>query len=307
MIDHLENLNGAPIWNFAPDETRPEGHAARLALDWEDYDSGQKWLDLFAQFLEEGDVDNLEGLIVGPWDFESSENSASIVESLVSARERLPRLRALFIGDITSEENEISWIQQSDLSPLLNAFPELEVLGARGGTDLFFGAPNHPKLKVLIAESGGLDGRLVRALMTAELPALEHLELYVGTENYGGTTTIEDLAPLLAGEVFPSLKYLGLRDYDRVDELAAAIANAPILSRIEKLDLSLGTLTDEGAQKLLDSPLVGQLKKLDLHHHFCSTEMMEHLQSLPVEVDVSEQNKVESWDGQTYRYCAVTE
>ncbi|RYX86480.1 hypothetical protein EON83_02070 [bacterium] len=307
MIDHLENLNGAPIWNYAPDETRPEGHAVRLSLDWDDYESGQKMIDLFAQFLEEGDTSDLAGLIIGPWDFESSENSAGIVETIVAARERLPALRALFIGDITSEENEISWIQQSDLSPLLNAFPDLEVLGARGGTDLFLGSPQHANLKSLIAESGGLDGRLVRALMSAQLPALEHLELYLGTDEYGGTTTIEDLKPLLDGEVFPALKYLGLRDYDQVDELAKAVANAPILSRIETLDLSLGTLSDEGGEVLLASPLILQLKKLDLHYNFFSAEMVERFEALPVEVDVTDQNKAESWNGEIHRYCAVTE
>ncbi len=307
MIDHLENLNGAPIWNFAPDETRPPGHAARLALDWEDYDSGQKLLDVFAQFLEDGDHSELEGIVFGSWDFESSETSESVVEALVSARERLPRLRAIFIGDITSEENEISWIQQSDLSPLFNAFPDLEFLGARGGTNLFLGSPHHFKLKKLVVESGGLDGRLVRALAAADLPSLEHLELYLGTDNYGGTTTLDDLAPLLRGDIFPSLKYLGLRDSDRADELAVALANAPVVSRLETLDLSLGTLGDEGAKALLESPMVLQLKKLDVHYHFCSTEMVERLQALPIEVDAGDAQEEESWGGESHRYCAVTE
>lgn len=307
MIDHLETLNGAPIWNFAPDETRPPEHAVRLALDWEDFDGGQKWLDLFAQFLEEGDAGEIEGLIVGSWDFESSETSEGIVEALVSARERMPRLRALFIGDVTSEENEISWLQQSDLSPLFLAFPDLEYLGARGGTNLFFGSPHHANLKTLVAESGGLDGRLVRGLTTADLPALEHLELYLGTQDYGGTTTIEDLAPILNGELFPSLKYLGLRDCDLADELAAAVASAPIVSRLETLDLSLGTLGDEGAQALLNSPLVLRLQKLDVHYHFCSPEMVERLEALPIEVDASDRQEEQSWGGESHRYCAVTE
>lgn len=307
MIDHLELLNGAPIWNFAPDETRPAGHAARLALDWEDYDKGQKWLDLFAQFLEDDDTSDLGGLVVGPWDFESSEDSASIVEAIVAAREKLPKLKALFIGDITSEENEISWIRQSDLSPIFHAFPDLEFLGARGGDNLAFGSPHHAKLKHLVAESGGLDGGLVRALASAQLPALEHLELYLGVEDYAGTTTLEDLAPLLSGSLFPSLKYLGLRDFDHADELAATLANAPVLSRLETLDLSLGNLSDQGAEALLGSSLVPQLKKLDVHYHFCSPEVVERLQALPLEVDASDPQTADEWNGESHRYCAVTE
>lgn len=307
MIDHLETLNGAPIWNYAPDETRPAGHAVRLALDWEDYDSGQKWLDLFAAFLDESDTSDLEGLIVGPWDFESSERSDSIVEAIVASRERLPKLKALFIGDITSEENEISWIQQSDLSPLFNAFPDLEWLGARGGDGLSFGSPKHAKLKHLVAETGGMDGRVVRALGSADLPSLEHLELYLGTEHYGGTTMFDDLRPILSGTLFPSLKYLGLRDFDRADELAREVALAPILSRLETLDLSLGTLGDEGAQALLDSPLVPRLKKLDVHYHFCSEAMVKRLKALPIEVDASDPQTEDRWGGESHRYCAVTE
>jgi hypothetical protein len=307
MIDHLENLNGAPIWNYAPDTPRPAGHAVRLALDWEDYDSGEKWLDLFAQFLEAGDTGEIEGLIVGSWDFESSETSESIIEALVSSRERLPKLKALFIGDITSEENEISWIQQSDLSPILNAFPDLEWLGARGGSGLSFGSPHHSKLKHLVAETGGMDGRVVRALCAAQLPALEHLELYLGTEHYGGTTLFDDLTPILNGELFPALKYLGLRDFDRADELAAEVAASPVLSRLETLDLSLGTLGDEGAKALLESPLVRQLKKLDLHYHFCSPEVVAQLEELPIEVDASDMQVPSTWNNESHRYCAVTE
>ena len=42
--------------------------------------------------------------------------------------DRLPALEALFLGDITFEQQEISWIQQSDISPLFLAFPRLRVL-----------------------------------------------------------------------------------------------------------------------------------------------------------------------------------
>jgi hypothetical protein len=50
----------------------------------------------------------------------------------------LTNLRAIFLGDITYEENEISWIEQSDVSPLLRAYPALEVSRVRGGNSLEF-------------------------------------------------------------------------------------------------------------------------------------------------------------------------
>ena len=50
-----------------------------------------------------------------------------------------------------------------------------------------------------------------------------------------------------------------------------------------------------------------KLKKLDLHHHFCSNDMMQRLQTLGIEVDVSEREEPDEWDGQEQRFVAVSE
>ncbi|MFN8512832.1 MAG: hypothetical protein U0841_09645 [Chloroflexia bacterium] len=70
----------------------------------------------------------------------------------------MPRLTALFFGDIIVEESEISWIEQTDVSPLLAAFPQLEIFGVRGGNGLSFGQLRHDVLQTLIVETGGLSG-----------------------------------------------------------------------------------------------------------------------------------------------------
>ena len=44
------------------------------------------------------------------------------MEALVSARDKLPNARAIFLGDITME-GEISWIEQTDVSPVLGNAP----------------------------------------------------------------------------------------------------------------------------------------------------------------------------------------
>ena len=229
------------------------------------------------------------------------------MEALVAAREQLPNLKAIFLGDIISEENEISWINQSDVSPLFDAYPLLERFAVRGGTGLVFGSLRHAHLKSLVIQSGGLDAGVVRAVSAAHLPELEHLELWLGVEAYGGNVTVDDLAPLLSGALFPKLSYLGLRDSEIADAIAAAVARAPVLERIRVLDLSLGTLTDEGAAALLASPAVARLEKLDLHHHFCSEAMMEKLRGLGIEVDVSQRQEEEEYDGERWRYVAVSE
>jgi hypothetical protein len=234
-------------------------------------------------------------------------DSSPIVEALVTARDRLPALRALFLGEILQEEAEISWIHQTDVSPLFTAYPALEHFAVRGSEGLSLGALRLERLKTLIVQSGGLPAGVVQEVAAAELPALEHLELWLGTDEYGADYSMSDLAPILAGDRFPKLTYLGLRDSHWADEIAAAVATAPVLERIRLLDLSLGTLTDTGAEALLASPAAARLERLDLHHHFCSKAMVTRLQGLGIPVDVSERQEPEQYGDDTWRYVAVGE
>ncbi|MFN8537746.1 MAG: hypothetical protein U0232_09760 [Thermomicrobiales bacterium] len=193
------------------------------------------------------------------------------------------------------------------MSPLLAAYPRLEYFGVRGGNSLSFGELRHDALQTLIVESGGLSGAVVREVAGAELPALRHLALWLGTENYGADATLDDLAPILSGEQFSKLEYLGLRDSEMADAIAAAVAHAPILERIAVLDLSLGTLSDEGAAALAASPAVARLRKLDIHHHYCSDEAVAQLEALGIELDASDPQEVDEFEGEYYRYVAVGE
>lgn len=228
------------------------------------------------------------GLVIGNWGGDdSSDNPTEIINILVENKDRLPKLVALYFGDIVSEENEISWIHQSDLSPLLEAFPRLQLLRARGGTDLSFSKPSHPTLRALALETGGLSVDVVRSICTSDFPNLEHLELWLGTDEYGGDSTVQDLQPILSGKLFPKLKYLGLRNCQYADEIAGVVVNSPIIERIETLDLSLGVITDVGAKALLNIPQSGSLKKVNLHHNFISAKLAKELKALKVTFDTS--------------------
>ncbi len=56
------------------------------------------------------------------------------------------------------QESEISWIGQGDISPILRAYSQLEILQIRGGDRLQFNAPvRHDNLQALIVETGGSD------------------------------------------------------------------------------------------------------------------------------------------------------
>jgi hypothetical protein len=307
IYEHMRDLLGKPVVDWPPVSSRlPKGVVYRVALSYDQAEEGLRWTDVFADFLDRTDLDQTTGLVVGAWSFEMDTDSSHVVEALVSASDLLPNLEALFVGDIVSEECEISWIVQSDVTPLLNAYPGLTYLGVRGGNGLELSGLRHDRLTALVVESGGLGGRVVRDIVAAQLPALRHLELWLGTPDYGGTATVDDLAPLLAGDIFPALTYLGLRDSEIADQIAVAVADAPILKRIEVLDLSLGTLGDEGAAALLSSQVPARLHWLDLHHHFCSDEMVEKLLESG-RVDVRDQLATEKYQGDEWRYVAVGE
>jgi predicted DNA-binding WGR domain protein len=281
----------------------------RLALTYDEEDEERKSLsDKLAAFLAEPAAAQAQGLVIGHWGGVDSvdQSSAPIVEALVAARDRLPNLRHLFLGDIVTEENEVSWIQQTDVSPLFEAYPALEEFRVRGSNNLSFGTLQHKNLKTLTVETGGLPVSVLREVCAAKLPALVHLELWLGEEQYGWDGTVEDLKPLLSGKLFPKLRYLGLRDSIIANEVAAAVAQAPVLKEIRVLDLSLGNLDDEGARALAGSADVAKLEKLDIHHHFVSEEVVAQLKGLGIEVDAGERMK--PWDfDPDYRYIAVGE
>src|SRR5262249_56131328 len=125
---------------------------------------------------------------------------------------------------------------------LREAYRGLEEFRVRGGNNLSLGTLRHKNLKKLVIETGGLPVSVLREVCAAKLPALEHLELWLGEENYGWDGTVNDLKPLLSGKLFPKLRYLGLRDSIIADEVATAVARAPVLKKIRVLDLSLGNL-----------------------------------------------------------------
>ncbi|QLG11354.1 STM4015 family protein [Deinococcus sp. D7000] len=294
--EHLTEFGGFQVTQWEPGQPLADTATTihRIAVD---YDDETDWTDKFRAFLALPGVEGSQGLVVGLWTDENMEGDiAPVIEGLVSAHTQLPQLKTLFIGDITYEENEVSWITQGDLSPILAAYPTLTHLGIRGGNGLSLGQIDLPELRELTIQAGGLSAEVVREVVTADLPQLEHLELYLGTEDYGATSAADDLTPLLDGSRFPALNYLGVKNSDHQDEIAQMFAHAPILDQLEVLDLSLGTLTDEGAAALLDSERVKTLKKLVLTHHFCTEGMMEKLNALPIEVDTSDhQDNEDDW------------
>ncbi|MFJ4600476.1 MULTISPECIES: STM4015 family protein [Streptomyces] len=313
---HVEELYGLPAFAFPGPDAKaelPEPDAVAWRVAGDVYDAEEEWEDAFARFLATVDTTRVRALIVGAWTEAYETDSSAVTAALLAARDRLPALRALFLGDLVMEEAELSWIQQSDVSGLLTGFPELAEFGVRGGTGLEFPALEHAALRKLVVETGGLPVEVVRGVGGSGLPALEHLELWLGDSMYGADTAVSDLEPILSGTRLPALRHLGLRNSEIQDEIAAAVASAPVVARLETLDLSMGTLGDEGAAALLAGQSLTHLAFLDLHHHYITEPLQqrlrETLEPAGVRLDLNEDDadSYENEDGTVQRFVAIGE
>ena len=150
-----------------------------------------------------------------------------------------------------------------------------------------------------------MPAQLAREALDAKAP-LEHFEIWLGDEDYGGSTTIADLSDVLAGNLFPELRVLGLCNCSFADEVAEALATSPVLDRIEKLDLSGGTLTDRGAKALIAGGKLGRLS-VDISHHYVSEVVTEELRRAASDLVASDRLEPDKWGGGEHYYVAVSE
>ncbi|MEU1666182.1 STM4015 family protein [Streptomyces sparsogenes] len=324
ISENLESFAGLPVADFATSGTDAtdlppaDAVAWRLACGWDDE---RPFEQLWRDFLETVPADRVRAIVIGSWWGDGDYDTVRpVLDLLVESAGRLPALRSLFLGDVVAEECEVSWLQMSDVTPVVEAYPLLEELVVRGcgyGSSeedpLTLRPVRHERLRTLRFESGGLPADIVRAVCDSELPQLEHLSLWLGVEHYGGDTTLADLAPLLAGGRFPKLRHLGLQNSEIQDEIAAAVAAAPVVAQLTSLGLSMGTLTDAGAEALLAGQPLTHLEALDLHHHYLSEKLAqrvrEELEPSGVQVDLSEPQEVRRWGNsdEEFRYVAVSE
>ncbi|MQS17813.1 leucine-rich repeat domain-containing protein [Streptomyces kaniharaensis] len=304
---HLGHFHDLPVHSFTPGaaaQPAADAVAWRIALE---YDAACDFAELWSTFLDTVDPATVRAVVIGSWWQRDYEPVKAAVAAIADEAERLPALEALFLGDVTYDECEISWLEMSDVTLLLTVFPSLTEFSVRGGTDLRLSPVRHDRLRSLRFEAGGLPSPVVRAVAASELPVLEELVLWLGVDEYGGDATIDDLGPFLDGARFPVLRHLGLANSEFQDEIASALAHAPVVARLETLDLSMGVLSDEGAAALLEGQPLTHLRAIDLHHHYLTEEMQERLrEALPgVEVDLSEAE--DEGEDPEDRYVAVAE
>jgi hypothetical protein len=316
-VHHVERFHGLPVFTFPP-YADPTDLADAGAVAWRlhcgPYPSDEDSVSCWKRFTESVDLGKTRALVFGsPW---YDGEGGSGLRELIDLSARFTGLEALFLGDLEDEEAMISTIALDDLTELLEAFPGLRELAMRGGDGLRFPVTGHEGLRVLRVESGGLPSGAAAQIAAASLPSLERLELWLGDEDYGGGTTAEDLAPLLAGVGKPALRHLGLQNGPHQDTLAAALASAPVVRGLTSLSLSMGTFGDEGAEALLTGQSLSHLRELDLSHHFLSQDMMLRIwtelepQGVRVNLTARKEEEAERYPELgtgSYRYVAVGE
>ncbi|KJV35262.1 STM4015 family protein [Luteibacter yeojuensis] len=299
--EHTQVYRGKKVVDFSMGGAPDAGDVVYRLV--QEYDSKESQAELLADFFSKVAPASVEALVIGVWSEAYDKGPEGYLDGLIARRGELSNLKALFVGDMTFEDCEISWIIQAPYNALLDAFPGLAALRVRGSSKLGLEPFEHAGLQELAIECGGLPSDIVDAIAASTLPALHTLELWLGDDNYGFDGDLA-LYQRLLGAIDPGrLRHLGLRDASITDELAVWLAGETWLGSLDTLDLSLGTIGDVGAKALCESPNLGRLQRIDLSHHYISEAWQQKLAALPCTVVLDEPTTEDEGD----RYVAVSE
>lgn len=219
--------------------------------------------------------DLVENLVVGEY---FDEDIDGFIDILVQSADAFSGLKHLFIAWADYDSMDISHIPQTDYSNFYQHYPQLESFVIRGSDGLRLGKMNLPKLKHLVIESNALKADVIKDISDSDLPNLEHLEIWLGTSTYGCDIEAHDLQGILDGK-FSKLTYLGLKNYDKQDELIQKLQGASVLNNLDTLDISLGVITDKGAEALYNNDALLRLQHINCCHHYISDEWQEKLKT----------------------------
>ena len=278
--------------------------------EYEDYEDGKTAETMVGEILADPEFQNIDKLIIGDWGGAYEDSCQAVLDAIADNADKFSHITSLFVGDMDYEECEISWIIQGDYSRIWETMPQLKEITVKGSTDLKLGKIKHSSLESLTIICGGLGSDVIKEIEEAELPELKKLLVYIGSENYGFDGDADTVRSLLANSDFPELEYLGIADSEIQDELTAVVLDCKYIDSITTLDLSCGTITDKGGELLLKKlPELKNLKKLDLSYNYLSDEMKEKLTAAApaVEMDLSDSQEADEWDGELWYNAMVTE
>ena len=127
---YLDTFFGKPVHNYSYGD-RVSRHDVVYRL-CQEYEAEETQVQLLDEFLGQVTPATLQALVVGSWSEAYETGPQKLLDRLVERHQELPEFKALFVGDMTSEDCEISWIHQGDYEDLLQKFRTLEVLRLRG-------------------------------------------------------------------------------------------------------------------------------------------------------------------------------
>lgn len=282
----------------------------KFFLTYEESEEDITLVSRIEEYLEKNNTYDSNSIVIGAWEEPFDCGPNEIVKYMVENKDKFPNLQHINIGDMDSEECEVSWITQTDLAPLLKSF-ELKSLEIRGSLELRLENASSNTLESLIIVSGGLSQDILKDISNANFPKLEHLELYLGVVDYGFDGNIEDVKQFMIQNKFPNLKYLGLKNSEIEDAICEEILKSDILEQLTILDLSLGTISDKSAELILQNiEKLKHLKTLDVTYNYMSDENIEKLElafkNLSVE-SLFDRDDADYDEDDEWRYPYITE
>ncbi len=298
-------------------EAAAEAHEAEdLDLTWrwgfidsvwcghQGYDSSSDAPEVLNRVLSSPLARFVRSVTLGLTDYEDGEPQAqNLVDVLVK---RAPQaLQRLEVADFEyPDDTEMSWAHPGDMKSVWKAMPGLREVVFRGG-NLEVGKIDAPELKSFTIETGGLSKENVENILGAKWPKLETLKIWLGQENYGFESSLDDFKPLFDAKGLGSVKHLGIMNSEFADELIPALAKSKILKQLETLDLSLGTLTTDGAKALKEHlGAFKHLQSLNLKENLLDEEGIALVKTLGLNIIDAEDQR--DFDPE-YRYSAVGE
>jgi uncharacterized protein (TIGR02996 family) len=243
------------------------------------------------------------------WEYNAKDVPAVIDEA--GKHEWARELSRLHLGDVDDDIDMDHHVIGKVGKRITKTFPRLTSLrlhsGAQDEDDNFDVAGLAlPELTELVVETCSMSTDRLAAILAARLPKLEHLELWFGSDDYGADAGLDDLKPLLGGKVLTTVVHLGLRNAELADDIATAIASTAIASRLESLDLSMGTLGDDAAIELAaGAASFPKLRRLVVDDNFLTARSLDALRKAFAHAEVVSEDQKELEDD--WRYVTVSE